>query len=133
MNHLRKWYYKIEEPRLVRLLYLAFYLIIVWTGVNGFLERSDELYALGGYALIGSLGGFFFFGGVCGVIAILPGTWWLERVGLVSIGFGLAGRAIVITALGVTPVGATLFVSEIILLIARFVLIRKADLAPISE
>lgn len=130
---LLRWFLKIEEPRVQRLLFLVFYLVVILIGLAALFDEDGSLYQTGGPALIISLGGFFLVGGVCGTIAILPGIWWLERVGLVSLAFGLAARAILITILGVSPVGALIFISEVVLLAIRFLQIRKADLAPIAE
>jgi hypothetical protein len=131
--HLRRWFLKIEEPRVQRILYLFFYLTAIITGLSALWTTPDKFYQSGGVVLVDSLGVFFVVGGLCGAIAILPGTWWLERVGLLSLAFGLAARGISIISLGVSTTGALIFLGEILLLVIRFIQIRRADLAPISK
>lgn len=133
MKHIKNWYFKVQEPRLQRLLYLGFYIMIIITGVGSFFDTTGHLYQFGGDELVFSLAGFFTFGGVVGAISVIPGTWWLERVGLLSVGLGMLARGIVINGLGISWVGGMLFYSTIFLLVIRFVQIRKDDLAPISE
>jgi len=126
-----RWFYKIEEPRVQRLLYFAFYVLIVIAGVYAFTDSSPRFFQVGGWGLIVGLGLSFVFGGIMGALAIIPGAWYLERVGLVSIGFGLLYRGILILSLEVSTTGAFIFYGTVILLLIRFIQIRRADLAPI--
>lgn len=128
-----QWFYKIQEPRVQRLLYLVFYCLIVWGGVSAFFDSPPIFTVIGGPVLVYGLGGALVFGGVLGAIAIVPGAWYLERVGIASIGLGIAYRAILILSLDISATRAMLYFSVVILLIIRFIQIKRADLAPIRE
>lgn len=132
-DHFTKWFYKIEEPRVQRLLYFVFYLLIAWAGLQALLSSPDKFRDVGGPMLIITLGLSFVFGGTLGAVAILPGTWYLERVALVSIGFGSLYRGILILSLGISSTGAFLYYATVVLLLIRFLQIKRADLAPIKE
>jgi predicted membrane channel-forming protein YqfA (hemolysin III family) len=130
---LKRWFLLIEEPRSQRILYMVFYLVIAWSGISALTNSPQKFVDATGINTVYTIALFLIVGGILGALAIVPGTWYLERVALISIGFGLAARGVLIVALSVSSTGALIFASEVILLIIRFLQVRKADLAPSSE
>ena len=129
-NTIRDWFYLIQEPRVVRLIMLAFYTCTAWAGYVAVAESPDLFFKAAGPLIVYSIAGFLILGGILGGIAILPGYWYIEKLGLLSIAFGLLCRAILIQALAGSPLAASLLASTIILVAVRWVSIRGADLAP---
>lgn len=127
---IRGWFYLIQEPRIVRLGMLAFYLWMIYSGYVALTQSPDTFYTAAGPLVVVFLAFFLAAGGIFGAIAILPGLWYIERVGLLSIAFGLFCRAILIQALAGSALAAVLLASTVILLFVRWVSIRGADLAP---
>lgn len=129
---LRRWFLMIQEPRHIRIAMFVFYALVLATGVEGFYDSPGRFFNATGPFIIYSIATFFVLGGIAGAIAILPGYWWLEKVGLVAIAFGIAMRGVLVGALGVSIQGAFLLLALVVLLVVRFLSIRRADLAPIA-
>lgn len=129
----KRWFLLIEEPRSQRILYLIFYGVILWSGISALTNSPQKFIDATGINTVYAIALFLTVGGAIGTFAIIPGTWYIERIALISIGFGLAARGVLISSLAVSNTGALIFASEVILLIIRFLQVRKADLAPTSE
>lgn len=133
LSVLKRWFLLIQEPRVQRILFFFFYAVAIWTGIDALHDSPDRFFQTGGALLVISLGCFFIVAGGLGVVAVLPGIWWLERTALIAFAFGLAIRGVLIFSLGVSSTGAAIFLGELILIAIRFIQIRRADLAPIAR
>lgn len=128
---LRRWFLMIQEPRVIRLTMFGVYLSLIGTGIASFTSTPDQFFQATGPIIVYAIGVFWIIGGVLGTIAILPGFWSLERIGLISTAIGIVFRGTLVGALGVSAQGALLLLVLLLLLVVRFLSIRRADLAPI--
>lgn len=87
----RKLYWKITEPRHVKVVYFFFYLLAVVAGILSFLFTPHSVSGMLGPVLSGVWASLFLVGGLAGAVSVLPGWWWAERLlGISLIGMGLA-------------------------------------------
>lgn len=75
-------------------------------------------------------GGFILLGAVLATVAVLPGVWWLERAGIISLITSLLMFAVFITVLGGGPISLAISIAFSFLFALRFVDIKGAQLAP---
>jgi hypothetical protein len=129
---LYRWFLLIQEPRIVRIAMFAIYVYFIVAGVQAFTSTPDHFYQVTGPRIVFSIGVFFIVGGVVGLVAVLPGHWYIERVGLVALALGCLARGVLVSALGVSDVGASILNILILFLFVRFLTIRRADYAPIA-
>jgi len=73
---------------------------------------------------------FVIAGSTFGFIAVLPGIWWLERAGILSLGTGLVIYGAIVIYLGSSTLTSVVTISLALTLAQRWTLIRGADLAP---
>jgi len=120
----------IAEPRVERVFQFLIYAAMGYGGA-WILAAPPETFAdaLPDMGLIG-FGLFAMLGSVFGMVAVLPGIWWLERVGISSLGFGLSIYWLLGMALGSSVFVAVLTISFALTLAQRWGRIRGADLAP---
>lgn len=83
-----------------------------------------------GDLLVFSFGGFLVLGGTMGAVAVLPGMWWLERMGVVALWTGLGMFAVIAISLGISLVGFLVSIALILSLMIRWRDIRKYEIAP---
>lgn len=120
----------IAEPRVIRVVQFGVYLCMVAAGLFVLTTPPWSLRDVLGEALVAILGGFITGGAVLGVIAVLPGIWWLERSAILALGTGLAMYSVVIVNLGAPVVGFLVGFAFILCLVQRWMEIRKFQLAP---
>lgn len=96
-----RWLWEsITEPRKLRTVYFFVYVVTFVTGLAVLSEPPRELtYSL--EELVPLLGVPMTLGGIFGAVAVLPGWWWVERLGIL-----LASGAILIYAVSVIWVTA---------------------------
>lgn len=127
----------IEEPRFIRVLLFACYLIFgfgAWVAL--FEPPASILVALGhGYMMF--LGGFLAFGSVVAAVGVLPGWYWLERTGTLSLAVGAAMYAVTVISLQVNDssdlnrgLQLTFVLAATLALVIRLISIQGADLDP---
>ncbi len=123
----------IAEPRVQRVIQFGIYL---WLFVSGLLTLclppvniTDSI----GLILTYVFGSFIFFGALAGGIAVLPGIWWLERVGVILLFTALMMYVVVAIVWGLSPIGVALIIAFAICFVQRWFEIRGAQLAPKKE
>ena len=83
-----------------------------------------------GHVLIYVFGGFVFIGALFAAVSVLPGIWWLERVGIIMLTTSMTMYTVVIIALGRSPVSVAVALALTISFAQRWTEIRGAQLAP---
>jgi hypothetical protein len=138
-SRLPKFLLLIAEPRIANSLQFAVYLSLFVAGITAFVDPPTLTLAILGPALTGMWATFLTFGGLVGSVAVLPGWWWLERVGLLAAGVGLLIYGIILLTLQYTDELATNHFPAIALVVAFFFAqsmrwnqIRGLQLAPRS-
>ncbi|ASR80476.1 hypothetical protein SEA_TRIBBY_25 [Arthrobacter phage Tribby] len=124
-------YLKIAEPRNIRILLFLAYLIFIVIGVNGLAHppRSYEQ-ALGSLGLVSAMFSFVAFGALLGSIAVLPGIWWLERSGLLSMGIGVLFYMLILHERHASPFAMGIAFIALLVCAIRWLEIRRYQLAP---
>lgn len=120
----------IAEPRVVRLVQFAIYICMVAAGVFILTDPPFSLREVLGIFLVDVLGSFVAVGAIFGVIAVLPGIWWLERVAILALSTGVAMYGVAVLALGAPWVAFLIAIAFVLSLIQRWREIRRFQLAP---
>lgn len=126
-------YMKIAEPRVVRLLYFGIYLMMILPGVLLILSPPHTIKDVVGYTYMYALAGFLIVGGLFGAVSVLPGVWWLERVGIILIGTALAIYVVIVITLHSSVssiIGIAVSIAFILSFTVRYITIRHHQLAP---
>jgi hypothetical protein len=131
--HVEPIFLKIAEPRIIRLMQFGIYLCMIYAGFKILLEPPPQFNYVLGRVLAYMFGTFIFFGAVFGAIAVLPGIWWLERVGLIALATGMLIYVIVVVALGSSPLGIATAIAFGLTFLQRWMEIKGPDLAPREE
>lgn len=123
-------FFKIKEPRTIRLVQFVIYACMVGAG-HFIVTVQPILYTkvLGGALVIG-FGGAILLGGLLGTIAVLPGIWWLERTAIIALWTGLGIFVVVQFALAISIVGLLIAVALAASFVQRWSDITEFDLAP---
>lgn len=121
---------KIAEPRVFRLLQFVIYIALLVAGVGVLINTPDNIQEVLGNFLIYVFGGFVALGAILGAVAVLPGVWWLERVGLLALGTGFLMYIVIVISLGASVVSVIVYVAFVLTFIQRWTEIRGAYLAP---
>lgn len=121
---------KIEEPRLIRILQFGLYLTMVVVG-STYLTTTPHLYeSVLGAGLANVLGILVTLGGLLGAFAVLPGIWWVERLGVISLWTGLSIYMVVSLTIQVSPLGFGLVTALFLALAIRWMQIKDFQFAP---
>lgn len=123
-------FFKIKEPRTIRLIQLGVYLCMIGAGHFIVTVLPDVYTDVIGNGLVVGFGGSILIGGVLGAIAVLPGIWWLERTAIIALWTGLGVFVVVQAALGISIVGLLVAVALSLTLAQRWSDITEFDLAP---
>lgn len=121
---------KIAEPRVVRIVQFVVYVSLTAAGWYVLTHPPQSFLFVIGPGLVFVFGGFLTFGGVVGCIAVLPGIWWLERMGVVALWTGLSIFAVIVFSLGISYVGFFVAIALGGSLVIRWTEIRRYELAP---
>lgn len=123
---------KIAEPRVVRLIQFVIYGCLFMVGVM-ILDKVPQSLAnaAGAQAFVVGMGLMFIIGALCSGVAVLPGIWWLERSGLVLLGFGLLIYLVMVIKLNSSPMGIVVCLILILSFVQRWLEIKGAQLAPL--
>lgn len=131
----RRMWQGVTEPRHLKVFYLGIYMVAFLTGVVTLLWPPNSIEGALGAALTVTWSVFFLAGGMGGMISVLPGWWWAERlsIGLCVTGIGIYGT--VVLSLHVTGTGSRLTQLGMIALasgvfLVRWLLIRKFTFEP---
>ena len=122
---------KIAEPRSESVGYFIVYGLMAAAGALVLIEHPMLFVDVLGFNQTSWFGGFVLFGGMAGAVAVLPGWYWLERVGIYSIATGLALYGLVTTNAGITATGLLFSLAFIIgAFFSRWNRIRTRQTAP---
>lgn len=132
-NKLYNWFILIAEPRAVRVMQFAIYALLEIAGISIITSAPDSFTRVLPVFHICVLGGFISFGAFLGLIAVLPGIWWLERAGLVALATGMMIYITIIIALGTSPMGLVVSLVFTLTFAQRWTEIRRYQVAPREE
>jgi hypothetical protein len=121
---------KIAEPRVVRLVQFGIYVCMLDAGHYVLTTPPHSFQGVLGQTLVNVFGSFVAGGALLGAIAVLPGIWWLERVGIIALATGLAMYSVIAISLGISPVGFAIGIAFILTFVQRWMEIRRFQLAP---
>lgn len=120
----------IAEPRVIRIIMFFIYAIFLISGYLVVVKPSSSIIEVLGPDLPVIFGLFLSFGGAVGLIAVLPGVWWLERTGIISAGVGLLMYLTVVLSTASSSLGFPFAMLLIAFLLIRWMEIRRYQLAP---
>jgi hypothetical protein len=121
---------KIEEPRFIRIIQFALYVTMVVIGGLFLAALPRQYEGILGLVLAQILGWAITGGGLLGAIAVLPGVWWLERLGIISLWTGLGMFVVVALTLRASPIGVGIAVALVLALGGRWLTVREYQVAP---
>lgn len=121
---------KIAEPRVVRILHFGIYICMVFAGWRVIVNPSLSYNHVVNSLTVDILGAFLMVGALIGAVAVLPGVWWLERAGIISLVTGMAMYSVVIIALGGAAIVVIISIAFILAHSVRWLDIRGLQLAP---
>lgn len=87
MRALRMWW-RIHEPRVTKALYAVSYLISVFIGAVTLMRPPTSIETPLGPTLTTIWAALILLGAVGAVVAVFPGWWWLERLGILLVDTG---------------------------------------------
>lgn len=121
---------RIAEPRVLRIVQFVIYGLLLAAGVSVLATTPWMIREILGDELALFVGAFITLGAALGFIAVLPGVWWLERVGILSLGTGIAMYSVVVVSLGAPFIALLVSFALVLSLVQRWMEIRKYQLAP---
>ena len=120
----------IAEPRWVRAIQFVIY-ALMGAGGMWMLNAPPETFVQALTSpLVVMFALFVVVGSALGLVAVLPGIWWLERAGILALATGLLMYGALGVSLGSSVLVAVLTISFALTLVQRWTQIRGADLAP---
>lgn len=127
---IERWFFLIAEPRVQRILHFVVYSFLTVAGTWVLTTAPAKFEDILGITLVYVFGGFVTFGALVAAVAVLPGVWWLERVGILSLSTGLGLYLIFILTQGVSVPGFLFFACFVLMFSIRWMDIRLYQLAP---
>jgi hypothetical protein len=121
---------KIAEPRVIRILLFAVYGLTLWGGLVILGSTPEQYVRVIGATLAYVFGSFIVIGSLMSGIAVLPGIWWLERVGIILLATSAAIYAVLLIYLNSSFVPVAFTLALAVSFGMRWVEIRGAQLAP---
>ena len=121
---------RIAEPRVIRIMQFGVYICLVLSGYGILSQPPSSFESVVGLSLVYVFGGFITAGSILGGVAVLPGIWWLERVGILALTTGLAMYVVFVISLGSSPVGVAISIAFILTFAQRWTEIKGSQLAP---
>src|SRR5690606_39234769 len=94
------------------------------------LEPPSSFEGILGTLLVYTFGGFLAGGGLLAAVAVLPGVWWVERIGILALGTAMGMYTVVTVALGASPMGVIIGLAFIGTFALRWMEIRRYQRAP---
>lgn len=121
---------KIAEPRVVRILHCLIYVGLLWAGIIMVDHPPQGFRTVLDFALLNMFSIFLIMGGLFGTVAALPGIWWLERVGLISLSTSMLIYIVTAIALNRSAIAIVFGLILILVFVLRWMEIRQFQLAP---
>lgn len=123
-------YMRIAEPRVVRILYFGIYLCMGVAGTVLVSVPPEQYEDVIGLVLVYILGSFILLGGLFSAVAVLPGVWWLERVGIILLATAMLIYVVIVLSLKGSIIGVAVPIAFMLTFAIRWIDIRKYQLAP---
>lgn len=127
---LYKAYMLVAEPRIVRLVLFAIYTMFLIAGIFVLTQPPEKFVEVLTVSLVCMLGSFLTLGSVLSMVAVLPGLWWLERCGILSLITGMLIYIVIIVNAKSSPLGICISIAFILFFILRYMETRQFKLAP---
>lgn len=124
MLRIKNLWLAIKEPRHLKVAYFTVYAIALAAGVATMLAPPQTIAGVLGAPLAVAWSVFLIMGGFGGMLTVLPGWWWAERLSVALILCGLGIYAIVVIALHFESPGSRLTQLGVILLAAGLFVVR---------
>lgn len=127
---LYKAYLLVAEPRVVRLILFVIYSMFITAGLMVLTnppENFEEILSTGRVAMMAC---FLILGGILSAVAVLPGLWWLERCGIISLITGMVIYIVLIIGVSNMPIALCISIAFILFFIIRYMETRQFKLAP---
>lgn len=124
MKMLVKLWSKIHEPRVVSVAYFLTYFSLFTGGVSSLVYPQQTIIGELGFAAMYALSAMLTFGGALGMVAALPGIWWLERIAVLSISMATTIYAVVVLILHINSEGNRLLQLSFIVVVGLLQLVR---------
>lgn len=126
---------RIAEPRVQRVAFLSVYLLHIVAGLALIVVQPVAARYAFGTIVTYTWGAFFILGGLIGALGVLPGWNFIERVGLLSLMFGVGLSSLFIAANPWSPVGIevviwSLVTGWLVMFLYRLWEIRGYSIAP---
>lgn len=80
---------RVQEPRALSVVYFLIYTLTIIAGIAILIDPPRNIQGTIGGGFTTYWAATLLLGGVIGVVTVLPGVWWLERVGSILCGTGL--------------------------------------------
>lgn len=106
------------------------YAFIFVAGIGVITDPPESFKSTIGLSLVYVLASFLTIGPLFGMIAVLPGIWWLERVALIAMGTGVSMYLVMIISMGSSLVVIGICIAFITTFIQRWYEIKGSQLAP---
>lgn len=132
-NHLYFVYAKIAEPRVFRVLQFGIYLCLLYAGCDIYWNTPNSLISAVGDGHVNMIGIFLATGSTLGALTVLPGIWFIERVGVILVGAGLLMYFVIVINLGSSALGVAVSGALILTFVQRFFETKGRLLAPKKE
>lgn len=104
LDGLRKLWLRVQEPRALSVIYFFAYLAVTVMGIAVTSDPPRTIQGSIGQTLVGCWAAMLIIGGGIGACTVLPGVWWLERVGAILCGFAMLIYGATFIGLPVTQV-----------------------------
>lgn len=121
---------KIAEPRVLRIMHFAIYICMGVAGIGIIFHPPSRFQSVVGLDLLYLFAAFITFGSLFAAVAVLPGIWWLERVGIIMLTTSMGMYVVIICTLGSSVVAIAVAIALTCTFGQRWVEIRGAQLAP---
>lgn len=123
---------KIAEPRVIRIMLFVIYTFMTIAGIGVIVTPPRSFQGVLGHSLVMIFGGFIALGGLMAWLAVLPGIWWLERVGLLALITGMGIYTVAIISLGSSFMGVIVSLTFALFFAIRWQEIKRFQLAPLD-
>lgn len=121
---------RIEEPRIVRVFHFVIYSLLAVAGSGFVFSQPPVVQSVLGVTLSTVLGCSVLLGGLIGLVSIIPGVWWAERLAIILLVCGLLMYLVAVMGLGVSPIAIGIIASLILSLSLRWIEVRRYQHAP---
>lgn len=121
---------KIEEPRVIRVVQFALYVALTVLGAAFLADPPHSYEGLLGDVLALVFGWCITGGGLLGALFVLPGVWWVERLGIIALWTGLGIYLVVAVTLASSTIAVAIAVAFVLALLIRWLTVREYQHAP---